>query len=142
MSDATVLFHARASEAFGLGASETKALGFIQRFGPMTHRDLTERIGLKPASVSNIIDRLEEKGWVHRQRSEEDGRRVLLTAVPAKVDAFRRQVFGPLMQRLDRVYEELDTQDLVLVAKAFELIAAAQKEATSDLENLDHAEKK
>jgi DNA-binding MarR family transcriptional regulator len=133
LSDATVLFHTKAAEAFGLGASETKALGFIQRFGPMTHRDLTERIGLKPASVTNILDRLEAKGWVRRQRSDEDGRRVLLTVVPEKVDAFRQKVFGPFMMRLEGVYAAFGTEELTLIARAFDSIAAAQEAAARDL---------
>jgi len=140
MSDAVVLFHTRAAEAFGLGASESKALGFIERFGPMTHRDLTERIGLKPASVTNILDRLETKGWVRRQKSEDDGRRVLLNIVPEKVETYRKTVFGPLMAQMDSVYDNYDTAELVLIARAFEQIAAAQEKALRDLETADIGE--
>ena len=134
LSDAVVLFHARAAEVFGLGASETKALGFIQRFGPMTHRDLTERIGLKPASVTNIIDRLEAKGWVRRQKSDEDARRVLLTVVPEKAESYRRTVFGPLMARLQGVYDGFSTLELEMIAQAFDAIAAAQEAAAQEID--------
>lgn len=138
LSDAVVLFHARGAEAFGLGASETKALGFIQRFGPMTHRDLTERIGLKPASVTNMLDRLESKGWIRRQKSEEDGRRVMLSLVPEKAERFQSAVFQPLMTRLKEVYTGYDTTQLMLIGEAFDAIAAAQEAAVRDLDNLDH----
>lgn len=135
LSDATVLFHARAAEAFGLGASETKALGILQRFGPMTHRDLTERVGLKPASVTNMLDRLESKGWVRRQKSNEDARRVLLTIVPEKAEAFGRTVFAPLMARLEAVYDGYATAELHRIAEAFDAIAAAQEVAAREIKS-------
>ena len=135
LSDATVLFHARAAEAFGLGASETKALGILQRFGPMTHRDLTERVGLKPASVTNMLDRLEAKGWVTRQKSDEDARRVLLTIVPEKAEAYGEAVFGPLMARLEAVYDGYATAELHRIAEAFDAIAAAQEAAAREIQS-------
>lgn len=137
LSDAVVLFHAHAAEAFGLGASETKALGYIQRFGPMSHRDLTERIGLKPASVTNMLDRLEAKGWIRREKSEEDGRRVLLSLVPEKTERFQAAVFGPLMTRLKDVYAGFETTELILIGRAFGAVATAQEAALRDIETLE-----
>lgn len=133
MSDAIVLFHARAAEVFGLGASETKALGVLQRFGPMTHRELTQWIGLRPASVTNMLDRLEAKGWVQRRKSEEDGRSVLLSIVPEKAERFRSTVFGPLMTRLQGIYDGFDATELARIAEAFNRIAEAQEAASRDL---------
>lgn len=133
LSDAVVLFHTRAAEAFGLGTSESKALGFIQQFGPISHRELTARLGLKPASVTNILDRLEAKGWIQRKKSPTDARSILLTVVPEKVEHFRAVVFGPLMSRMQSVYDGFDTEQLVLISQAFEAIAAAQEAAARDL---------
>ncbi|MFN3685795.1 MarR family winged helix-turn-helix transcriptional regulator [Salinarimonas sp.] len=137
LSDATVLFHTKMADGFGLGASETKALGFVQRFGPMTHGELTERVGLKPASVTNIIDRLEEKGWLVRRRSQQDARRVLLSVVPEKVETLHREIFAPFMERLDGVYAEFGTDELRTIARAFDAIAAAQEDAARDLPERD-----
>lgn len=136
LSDAIVLFHTRAAEAFGLGTSETKALGFIQQSGPITHRELTERIGLKPASVTNILDRLEAKGWVRREKSPTDARSILLTIVPEKAEEFRAAVFGPLMDRVHGAYAGFDAEELMLISRAFNAIAAAQEAAARDLRRI------
>ncbi|MGL5012102.1 MAG: MarR family winged helix-turn-helix transcriptional regulator [Paracoccaceae bacterium] len=133
LSDAIVLFHTKAAESVGLSASETKVLGYVQRFGPMTHRQLTERIGLKPASVTNILDRLEDKGWVLRKRSSVDGRNVLLTVDPVEIAAFREKVFAPLTRRLRVVYDEFGTEDLMQIARAFDMIAASQEDAAREI---------
>jgi DNA-binding MarR family transcriptional regulator len=133
LSDAMVLFHSRASESVGLGATDWKALGLIAQGGPMTHGELREKLKLKPASVTNILDRLEAGGWIERRRSPHDGRSVVVTVNEARVGEMRKRVFGPLMQRMNHVYAQYDTAELNLLADAFSRIAKAQQAALEDL---------
>lgn len=133
MSDAIVLFHARAAESFAMGSSDWKALGLIAQHGPISHRELVRHLGLKPASVTNILDRLQSADWIVRTRSSEDGRSVVITANQEKLGAFRQQVFGPLMKRLDEVYAQYGDADLVLIADAFSKIAEAQRMAADEI---------
>lgn len=133
MSDAIVLFHARAAEAFGMGSSDWKALGLIAQHGPISHRVLVRHLGLKPASVTNILDRLQSAGWVERKRSSEDGRSIEITANEARLGTFRRQVFGPLMARLNDVYGSYSDAELMLLADAFAKIAEAQNKAVEEI---------
>lgn len=134
MSDAIVLFHGRAAEVFGMGPTDWKALGMIAQHGPMSHRELVSRLRLKPASVTNILDRLQNAGWIERKRSTEDGRSIEVVANEEKLGAFRHRVFGPLMGRLSEVYDSYDEDELTLIADAFERIAAAQTAAAADLQ--------
>ena len=127
------LFHARAAEAFGMGSSDWKALGLIAQHGPISHRDLVGHLRLKPASVTNILDRLQTAGWIVRRRSSEDGRSIEITADEARLGAFRGQVFGPLMARLGDVYASYSDTELILLAGAFEKIAEAQRKAAEDV---------
>jgi DNA-binding MarR family transcriptional regulator len=90
-SDATVLFHASIATALGLHPTDYKALGVLDRVGPMGAGDLARHTGLAAASVTNLVDRLEAKGFVQREADPSDRRRVLLRAVidePAAADAF------------------------------------------------------
>jgi DNA-binding MarR family transcriptional regulator len=48
------------------------------RHSPKTTGELGRELGLAPASMTRVIDRLEERGLVERKRDEEDRRRVLL----------------------------------------------------------------
>lgn len=48
------------------------------RNGPMTQKQVQERLGTKPGSVSELISKLENKGLLERERSETDRRKVLL----------------------------------------------------------------
>lgn len=49
------------------------------RDGPMTQKQIQERLGTRPGSVSELISKLESKHLLQRQRSETDRRTVLLT---------------------------------------------------------------
>jgi DNA-binding MarR family transcriptional regulator len=49
------MFHATLSARLGLSATEEKALDLLDRFGPLTARQLAERSGLAPASVTGLV---------------------------------------------------------------------------------------
>ena len=133
LSDAIVLFHARAAERFGLGTTDWKALGLISRHGPLTHGELARHLGLKPASVTNILDRLEAKAWIRRQKGEGDARRISISVNEEKVAAFQGRVFGKLAERLDSVYGRYTDEELALLTSAMLEIAEAQKAALDEL---------
>src|ERR1043165_8022723 len=78
LSTAAVLYHGALAEKQGLGATDSKSLVLIERFGPLTAGDLGERAGLAPASITGLVDRLERKGLVRRIKDPKDGRRVLI----------------------------------------------------------------
>ena len=80
-SDATVLFHSALAAQLGLHPTDYKALGVLNRLGPMSAGDLGRHTGLAAASVTNLIDRLATKGFLRREADPDDRRRVLLHAV-------------------------------------------------------------
>lgn len=78
--DATVLFHSALADDLGLHPTDYKALGVLERLGPLSAGELGSRTGLAPASVTNLIDRLTARGFVRREPDAIDRRRVLLHA--------------------------------------------------------------
>lgn len=76
--------------------------------------DLARRSNQSQSRLSHTVARLEERGWVRRQRSAEDGRGnlavltdtgwdVVRTLAPGHVDAVREAVFAPLTGEQTRV---------------------------------------
>lgn len=110
-STATVLFHAAVAESAGLGASDHKALDLLMRGGPLTAGDLTQRVGLSPASVSALIDRLEGRGYVRRKRDPNDGRRVLVEPVVEGLVPLH-EAFGPFQTGLAGVLATYSDEEL------------------------------
>jgi len=62
----------------GKGAQQNKAISLLLD-GPMSQKELQEKLGVQPASVSELISKLETKGLVERTRSESDRRVVMLS---------------------------------------------------------------
>jgi MarR family 2-MHQ and catechol resistance regulon transcriptional repressor len=65
----------------GLNMQELRVVEFLGNEGPHMMRELAEHLTVAVNSMTSIVDSLEGKGLVHRQRSEEDRRvvRVELT---------------------------------------------------------------
>jgi DNA-binding MarR family transcriptional regulator len=84
-SDATVLFHSALAAELGLHPTDYKALGVLDRLGPMSAGELGRHTGLAAASVTNLIDRLVAKGFLRREPDPVDRRRVLLHAHVAEL---------------------------------------------------------
>jgi DNA-binding MarR family transcriptional regulator len=89
--------------------------------------DLALRANQSQSRLSHTVARLEDRGWVRRERSPEDGRGnlavltdagwdVVRTAAPGHVDAVREAMFDPLTHRqtiglceaLQTIVERLD----------------------------------
>lgn len=57
-----------------LGLTPAQAVALRELTGPMTMRDLAERMSCEPSNATYIVDRLEEKGLVERQANARDRR--------------------------------------------------------------------
>lgn len=70
----------RATATAGLGATAMRILGELAEHGPVSHRDLAGFVGVTPATLTPMMDVLEDAGAVTRRRNPQD-RRVVLAAV-------------------------------------------------------------
>ena len=118
-SDATVFFHAALARLLELNATDYKAMSVLERRGPMSAGQIAGSTGLAAASVTNLIDRLVEKGLVRRVADPQDGRRVLVAPVTEKV-AQARKYFGSTRQSLARLYARYSERELETIADFLE----------------------
>ena len=77
-SDATVMLHSAIAQRFDLTATDLKALSFLDRLGASTAGEISQHTGLATASVTSLIDRLENRGFVRRTRDQMDRRKVVV----------------------------------------------------------------
>ena len=114
-SDATVLFHSAIAELLDLHATDYKVLGLLERLGPMSAGGIAEQSGLAAASVTNLIDRLERKGFVHRVPDPADRRRVMVEAVRDRV-AGAGTFFASTRRSLAKLWERYTDSELTVIA--------------------------
>jgi len=133
VSAAAVMFHSAVASRRGLSATEEKALDVLMREGPLTHADLTRHTGLAPASVTNLLDRLERKGYAERTPHPQDGRRILVAAKTDQVFAAMAPLFEDWVRSLDELYSEYTNNQLATIADFMHKAAERQRAATERL---------
>ena len=65
--------------ALGLSGRQYTVLAILSADAPPSQLDLAGMCGLLPAQIVSVIDELERRGFVARQRSETDRRRSVVT---------------------------------------------------------------
>ena len=132
LSTAAVMFHTAMAQLQGLGASDTKALDLIDRFGPLTAGELGERSGLAPASITGLVDRLVDKQLVRRIKDPADGRRVLIELQRERL-AQHAGLFADLVREMTELADEFSDDELETIARYVEGAAKRQTAATGRL---------
>jgi len=112
-SDATVLFHSALASQLGLHPTDYKALGVLDRLGPMSAGELGRHTGLAAASVTNLVDRLASKGYVRREADPTDRRRVLLHADVSEVSG--NEFFASWQRSAARMWERYTDNELAVI---------------------------
>lgn len=74
----------------GLTGPQLLVLQLIQRAGEITAGVIAREVSLSQATVTSIIDRLERKGILQRQRSTDDKRKVMVTLTEAGEKALEK----------------------------------------------------
>jgi MarR family transcriptional regulator, lower aerobic nicotinate degradation pathway regulator len=67
---------------WGLRPPSMGTLRIVDAFGPISQRDVCERLGVHPSDMVGIVDQLAEYGLVSRARSQVDRRRYDLRLTP------------------------------------------------------------
>ncbi|GGV18852.1 MarR family transcriptional regulator [Streptomyces filipinensis] len=131
-SAVTVMFHSAVAAQQGLNATEEKTLDLLQRHGPLTAKELAELTGLAPASVTGLLDRLEDKGFVHRAKHPTDKRRVLVELDQDKL-AELAVFFEDWARDIVEACEEFSTDELRTVIRFLSVMSERQHAAAARL---------
>jgi DNA-binding MarR family transcriptional regulator len=85
-----------AADRIGINPTDLNCLNIVALTGPMTAGDLAKATGLTTASITGVLDRLEDSGLVRRERDTSDRRRVLVHMEP-RAGRDVAPVFGPIV---------------------------------------------
>lgn len=93
-------FEARGS-AYGLSAAQWRLLVRVVKDEGVAQARLAELLEIEPISVSRLIDRMEQGGWIERRQDASDRR--IRTIHPTDMS---RKVFGEVKSLAGEVYDE------------------------------------
>ncbi len=87
-----------AAERIGINSTDLNCLNILSFSGQMTAGELARATGLTTASITGVIDRLEEAGFVSRERDPHDRRRVVVRLALDKAVREVASVFVPMLR--------------------------------------------
>ncbi len=111
----------RLSAEYSVTGPQVLCLQTLHDDGPMTATALAKLVHLSSSTVVGIIDRMEQKDWVLRERSLKDRRQILLHVTDEGRDLLGR-VPSPMQDRLARGLEELSEKEQNALATSVERI--------------------
>jgi len=108
-----------AADRIGLNATDLNCLNILSFSGEMTAGDLARATGLTTASITGVADRLEEAGYVRRERDPRDRRRVVIRLVLERALQDVAPVFLPLVLGWQGVVTQYTDDQLRLIVEFY-----------------------
>lgn len=128
VSTDTVFLHQAIAQSVGLNATDTKCVDLILRApeGAVTAGWLSERTGLTTGAITHILDRLEKRRFIERERDSQDRRKVLVRVRPESLTPLvpKYEAIGRAHLQLAEQYSD---KELELICEYFEKSAAVSE---------------
>jgi DNA-binding transcriptional ArsR family regulator len=108
-----------AADRIGINATDLNCLNILSFSGHMTTGELARATGLTTASITGVADRLEEAGFVRRERDARDRRRVVIRPVLDRALGDIAPVFLPMIRALQETAARYTDDELRLIVEFY-----------------------
>ncbi len=119
---ATDLHSKHLAKTTGLTAPQILLLQTIRDKGEVTIGELANEMSLSQATVTTILDRLEKRALVYRQRSEEDKRKVHAHLTEEAQETLKAAPI-PLQDQFARQFDDLQEWEQTMIISALQRVA-------------------
>jgi len=96
------------TQAYGLSPTQWRLLGHVMKGGPMTQAALADLLDVEPISVSRLVDRMVQAGWVRREAHPQDRRARVIVPTPL-AEAAGPEVLRVVDEVTEAAMADLDT---------------------------------
>ena len=108
-----------AADRIGINNTDLNCLNILSFSGHMTAGELAKATGLTTASITGVIDRLEEAGFVRRERDPHDRRRVVVRLSLDKAVSDVASVFAPMLRDWREMATRYSDDELRLIVNFY-----------------------
>jgi len=109
----------KVSSHFGITGPQLWVLKTIYENGSLSLGELSKRMYLNPSTISGVVDRLEKRRYVLRDRSEKD-RRVVKVQLTPKGNRLAKRAPKPIQGKMIYGLRKLKEDELFLIYKSVE----------------------
>jgi DNA-binding MarR family transcriptional regulator len=118
-----VLMTQAAADRIGINATDFNCLNILSFSGKLTAGELARATGLTTASITGVVDRLEQAGFVRRERDAQDRRRVVIHLNAQRALGTIGPVFGPMLGAFQRLADQYTDDELQLIVEFYARLA-------------------
>jgi len=104
-----------AADRIGINSTDLNCLNILSFSGHMTAGELARATGLTTASITGVVDRLEEAGFVTRERDPHDRRRVVVQINLNRAMKDVGTVFAPMLRSWREMAARYSDDELRLI---------------------------
>jgi DNA-binding MarR family transcriptional regulator len=115
-----------------LNPGDVEVLDLVARYGPLSTGDVGRSMGIHPATLTGVVDRLEQGGWLQRVPDPHDRRKVRLEARRERGGELAR-LYAPMNRSLSEICGALTPGQLRVVRDFLRDVGAAGVSATESL---------
>jgi DNA-binding MarR family transcriptional regulator len=108
-------------------------LDTLSQHGAMSATSLARGIGLHPATMTGVLDRLEKSGWILRQRAEHD-RRAVVIGIDPKRNADLVSLYAGMDSAMDDVVASFTDAELDIITAFLRRTTEAGQASTAELD--------
>ena len=107
------------SKKFGITGPQLWALKTLSTEGSLSVGDLSKKMYLHPSTVTGVVDRLEKKGYVVRDRGQKD-RRVVKVQLTLKGRRLVKKAPNPIQGKMVHGLRKLEGKELNSIYDSFQ----------------------
>ena len=109
-------FFRAAAAQIGMAVTDMQVMDILDLTGPSTAGQLADLTGLTTGAITRILDRLEEPGFIHRERDPNDGRKVIVQLEKSKDEMHRvRSILDSVGKTWDEVASRYDDEQIAFL---------------------------
>ncbi|MFI0454366.1 MarR family winged helix-turn-helix transcriptional regulator [Actinomadura sp. 6N118] len=109
-------------------------LDLLTRHGPLSPTALAHTAGLRPATMTGILDRLQRDGWIVRERDPDNpDRRAVIVRARRERNAELYRLYAGMNTEMDQLCADYTDTELELIASFLRRTTAAGRHATDQL---------
>jgi DNA-binding MarR family transcriptional regulator len=127
-----LMLHGMIAERFGLNFTDLKCLDAARGETDLTAGRLAELTGMSTSAITNVLDRLERRGFIERRRDPADRRKVVVASTGQHEEAVA-DAFGALGRHYGAVMESFTNAQLAFLLDATRRMAEATRDVIDEL---------
>jgi len=108
----------------GFTFPQLSVISMLEKYGEQKVSELSEKMGLSDSTVSGILDRLEQKDIIRRERTKDD-RRVVKISLTGKSKGFCNDFRQKREEYFTQLLKNLSEQEIKDIIKGLEILNRA-----------------